>query len=78
MKEFYRVLKKNGWAVLLVPITADITLEDPSIADPNERLRLYGEKDHVRRYGRDFVDRLREAGFAVKVIRVSDLYDEGD
>jgi SAM-dependent methyltransferase len=73
MREFYRVLKPGGWAVLLVPITAEKTVEDPSITDPAERLRRFGQDDHVRRYGPDYVDRLREAGFTVTVTRVADL-----
>ena len=73
MKEFHRVLKNDGWAILLVPITRDKTFEDPSITDPRERLEVFGQEDHVRRYGADYVDRLREAGFSVEVTRVSDL-----
>lgn len=78
MREFHRVLAKDGWAILLVPITVDRTLEDPTIIDPSERLRVFGQKDHVRRYGPDFVDRLREAGFTVTVTRVSDLFEPAD
>jgi SAM-dependent methyltransferase len=73
MREFRRVLKPDGWAVLTVPITADTTIEDPVIVDPAERLRLFGQADHVRRYGPDYVDRLRDAGFAVTVTCVADL-----
>jgi GNAT superfamily N-acetyltransferase/SAM-dependent methyltransferase len=73
MSEFFRTLKNSGWAILLVPITADKTLEDPSILDPQERLRVFGQEDHVRRYGPDFVDRLRDAGFSVEVSEVNDL-----
>lgn len=73
MREFARVLKPGGWAILLVPITAERTVEDPSITDPAERLRLFGQDDHVRRYGPDYVDRLRESGFAVKTLRVADI-----
>ena len=29
--------------------------------------RLYGQHDHVRQYGRDYQDRLAEAGFSVTV-----------
>ena len=65
MREFYRVLTDQGTAVIMVPITAAETFEDLSITDPNERLRIFGQKDHVRRYGPDFEDRLRNAGFAV-------------
>jgi SAM-dependent methyltransferase len=76
MREFYRVLKNDGWAILLVPITAEKTFEDPSVDKPEDRLRLFGQSDHVRRYGRDYVDRLREAGFHVNVADVSDLFGE--
>jgi SAM-dependent methyltransferase len=73
MREFRRVLKPTGWAILLVPITADRTIEDATVTDPAERLRLFGQDDHVRRYGPDYVDRLREAGFTVATTRVADL-----
>ncbi len=73
MREFNRVLKPSGFALLLVPITTDVTFEDPSITDEQERVRLFGQKDHVRCYGPDYMDRLREAGFIVEVTRPSDF-----
>ncbi len=76
MREFRRVLRSTGWAVLLVPISAERTIEDPSITDPAERLRLFGQEDHVRRYGPDYVDRLHEVGFKVKCLSVSDFLTE--
>ena len=78
MGEFRRVLKQGGWAILLVPITADRTFEDSSIVEPSERLRVFGQGDHVRRYGTDYIDRLRESGFKVKVSSVSDLFENKD
>jgi hypothetical protein len=30
-------------------------------------VRLFGQEDHVRAYGRDYPDRLREAGFDLRV-----------
>jgi predicted SAM-dependent methyltransferase len=73
MREFHRVLKPGGFALLLVPITEEKTFEDPSITDPKERLRLFGQHDHVRRYGPDYVGRLRDAGFVVNVMHASDF-----
>lgn len=67
MREFYRVLKPGGWAILQVPITAETTFEDPTVTSPEERERLFGQHDHVRRYGPDYKDRLADAGFSVKV-----------
>ena len=72
MREFYRVLKADGWAILNVPITVEKTFEDPTIVDPAERLRLFGQEDHVRRYGPDYEERLSEAGFLVT------RYEPGD
>jgi SAM-dependent methyltransferase len=65
MREMGRVLKKEGWAIILVPITAEATEEDPTLTDPREKLRRFGQADHCRRYGPDFINRLREAGFVV-------------
>lgn len=67
MREFHRVLKPGGWAILQVPITAETTFEDPTVTSPEERERLFGQHDHVRRYGPDYKDRLADAGFSVKV-----------
>jgi SAM-dependent methyltransferase len=65
--ELYRVLRVGCWAILQVPITAGTTLEDPTVISPKERERLFGQYDHVRRYGGDYKDRLMEAGFSVTV-----------
>jgi SAM-dependent methyltransferase len=78
MREFHRVLRPSGWAILLVPITTDQTVEDPTIVDPKERLRLFGQEDHVRRYGPDYVNRLQDAGFKVRVSRASDLCEPAE
>lgn len=73
MRELYRILKSSGWAAIMVPITAERTFEDPSVTDPRERERLFGQVDHVRRYGPDIIDRLREAGFVVERLSAPDV-----
>jgi SAM-dependent methyltransferase len=73
MREFQRVLKPNGWAILLVPITSEHTFEDPTVVEPAERLRLFGQEDHVRTYGPDYSQRLASAGFDVAETNVCDL-----
>jgi SAM-dependent methyltransferase len=65
MRECHRVLKASGWAVFMVPLCGTPTVEDPSVSDPKERERLFGQWDHVRKYGPDFAERLTEAGFTV-------------
>ncbi len=67
MSEIYRVLKPGGWAIIQSPVYPEIgaTFEDPSITDPKEREKAYGQDDHQRKYGNDYADRLRKAGFEV-------------
>ncbi|MGE3853065.1 MAG: methyltransferase domain-containing protein [Planctomycetota bacterium] len=69
MRELYRVLAPDGWGIALVPIFDDIAGvdEDPA-ASESERIRRFGQHDHVRAYNRSgFVDRLTEAGFRVQL-----------
>lgn len=68
MKEIYRVLRTNGWAIIQIPFfppVPDETFEDASVTDPKEREKIFGQDDHVRLYGKDYADRLRTAGFKV-------------
>ena len=78
MREFYRCLSQDGWAVINVPITAEKTFEDPSITSREERLRLFGQTDHVRRYGSDYKDRLIDTGFRVAVFSPQDLLSSSE
>jgi len=80
MQEFTRVLKLRGWALIMVPHFPEIgkTFEDPSVTDPAERLKLFGQEDHVRVYGDDFVSRLQNAGFEVRVMRSADFLSQKD
>ena len=64
--EIKRILKPGGWAILMVPINPNVdTWEDPSITDPEERKRCFGQYDHVRQFGRDYAQVLENAGFTV-------------
>ena len=70
MSELYRVMKPGGWGILQIPqdLKREITFEDDSITDKKERAKIFGQYDHVRIYGLDFFDRLREVGFKVKEV----------
>ena len=70
MKEILRVMKSGGWGVFQVPqdLKRDRTFEDDSITDQAERARIFGQYDHVRIYGRDYFDKLRQVGFDVEEI----------
>jgi len=70
MRELYRVLTPNGVALLLVPLdeNRETTLEDPAINTDALREKFYGQRDHVRLYGLDYVQRLTEVGFKVSTL----------
>jgi len=74
--ELYRVLKPDGWAVLQVPITSEITYEDPAITEPEERKKYFGQWDHVRRCGPDYIERMRSAGFFAECLYATDVLEE--
>lgn len=68
MAEVKRVLKQNGKLVLSFPICTDMdTLELPDVMTEEERLEHYGQKDHVRLFGRDYLERVKAFGFEVSV-----------
>ena len=70
MREIFRVLSPGGWAILTVPQKDRLarTYGDPSIIDPAERERLFGQSDHVRIFGNDMRELLESVGFSVRVI----------
>ena len=72
MREIARVLTPTGVALVAVPIRGGRTDEDPS-APREERIRRFGQADHVRFYGDDFDGRLLEAGLQVRSITPTDL-----
>ena len=78
IREIYRVLKKNGVAILQVPIDESLskTFEDKTIIDPKKKSELFGQYDHVRKYGKDYYDRLKSVGFKVKKIDIQKKLSE--
>lgn len=69
MKEIRRVLKPGGWAIMQIPLFSpvpDITIEDPAITDKREREKVFGQDDHVRKYGRDYPKRIERSGLVAR------------
>jgi len=69
LNELFRVLKPGGWAIIQSAIDSNLekTYEDKTILTDEERKRAFGQRDHVRVYGHDYIDRLEKSGFIVKV-----------
>ncbi|MFC4872919.1 class I SAM-dependent methyltransferase [Negadavirga shengliensis] len=64
--EINRVLKPNGWGIIQSPVyDLEKTLEDPNITSAKERERVFGQRDHVRKYGKDYAQRLSRSGLKV-------------
>ncbi len=76
MKELRRVLKVGGIAILQVPISnnSEETFEDLSVEDPKIREFLFGQSDHVRIYGQDYIKRLQKCEFKVDRINISEEF----
>ena len=69
----YRVLKKGGIGIITVPINENLnkTYEDPSIITPSERMKHFGQWDHVRWYALDIENIFSKYGFSVEMNRYS-------
>ena len=67
LSELYRCTAPGGTVLIMVPIveTWETTYENPTIDGARERERHFGQFDHVRYYGADLRDRIRDAGFAL-------------
>lgn len=69
MKELFRVSKKGGYGLIQTPFKAGGIYEDYRIKTPEERLKHFGQKDHVRIYSVDGLkERLTKTGFTVDVL----------
>jgi len=78
MSELYRVLKKGGTGIFQVPIDMNRkkTFQDDSITDKLERNKIFGQYDHVRVYGKDYFNKLKNTGFKVKQIDYSKEFSD--
>ncbi len=71
----HRILRERGRGVFMVPIIEgwDETYENPAVTDWHDRKRHFGGGTHIRYYGRDFRDRIKEAGFELKEYTMTPL-----
>ncbi len=75
--EIKRVLKQDGKWIFSFPICMDMkTYEDKSIVLPHERLKAYGQEDHVRLYGYDFAERFEKFGLRLQIYTPQNEMDD--
>jgi SAM-dependent methyltransferase len=70
LRELRRVLRPDGWALVVVPLMLNDrpTYEDSTITTAQGRLAAFGQEDHVRTYGTDAELRVARSGFDVRTI----------
>jgi len=70
LSEIRRILKRDGLLEITVPINrnCETVYEDPAMKTPAERIKAYGQSDHLRIFGNDFKEILKTAGFAVEIV----------
>ena len=81
LEEIKRVMKKGGLGIVQVPFYDPIpekTIEDKTVVSKNEREKLYGQSDHVRKYGKDYKGRLESTGLRVKVIKPNKFLNKSE
>ena len=72
MKELFRVLKPKGKIMIQTPFLGETIYEDYSINTPELRLKHFGQKDHVRIYAAQGLEkRLKDVGFKTEILQFS-------
>jgi ubiquinone/menaquinone biosynthesis C-methylase UbiE len=69
MAELFRVLKPGGNLFLQTPFREGEIFEDPAIISDDERMKNFGQKDHMRIYSVEGLsERISKAGFNVNIL----------
>lgn len=73
MSELFRVLKNNGKVIIQTPFKDGDIYEDSSITSPSDRLKHFGQEDHLRIYSVTGLEkRLKSVGFNVEILKYSE------
>jgi len=76
INELFRVMKKGASCIVQTPFKDGDIYENPSIINELERLKHFGQKDHVRIYSvNGLKERLTQAGFRVDIKQFNELED---
>ena len=79
MEEIKRVLKMHGKCVFSMPICeTEDTYESAVTLTEEERLKEYGQKDHVRLYGRDTKAHMEQYKYKISEYKACDILSSKD
>ncbi|KIX22919.1 methyltransferase [Flavobacterium sp. 316] len=71
MTELYRVLKPNGTVLIQTPFKEGEIYEDYTRTTEAERLKHFGQEDHVRIYSiNGLKERLQNTGFKIEILKL--------
>ena len=73
LRECHRTLSPGGCAIFTVPQIDGMakTDEDPTVTTPEQRLRRFGQEDHLRIFGDDLPAWMESAGFAARTVEAA-------
>ncbi|MCX6089095.1 MAG: methyltransferase domain-containing protein [Candidatus Atribacteria bacterium] len=73
LEEVHRVLSSKGFGIFTVPQKDNllVTYEDPTIVTLEDRIKHFGQCDHLRIFGDDFSRTVESKGFAVIAVNES-------
>ena len=69
LQNLFRSLKVGGEGWFMIPMKDQVTKDGTPKMTARERELHFGQWDHARQYGPDFQDRLRNAGFEIKILK---------
>ena len=79
MDEIKRVLKRNGKVIFSMPICVEEdTIEARDMLSEKECMEKYGQRDHVRLYGRDTQERMEKYGYNIIEYRADEILEQGE
>ena len=76
-RELKRCLKVNGKLIITIPICWEtVTVENIPVLSDEDRIRYYGQGDHVRLYGKDVIKRFEKYELNIRAFKSDELFDE--
>lgn len=71
LAELNRILKQDGTCYVQTPFKEGSIYEDPTIINPADRLKHFGQKDHLRIYSPEGLkNRMNKSGFLTEIIEI--------